>query len=169
MANPAFIKNIYLSDQNPSDMSEEIALSNGKNFYEYLSKYLNNEFTPVGVVAAGKIAFNGEFKPTDVVPEDLKVRILAYFNTDERKKWLARQLYLLTGVNQVKNFSEDSGDDTLSLLNWLFNRNGTKHDVMSGPSPLSVDLKMPVAGGARRRRRTRTQKKRSRRSRKHRR
>ena len=172
MENPPFVKNQFWPGNNPEDMSDEIALANGRQLYDfYLPKYLNDEIKGLGENAHAKISYIPGFKPTDVVPPDLKVRILEYFNTDERKKWLGRQLYLLTAFNREKDFTNDIGDDTPMLLNWLFNRNGMTHPIpLVAPSPLSADLKMPdAAGGARRRRRTRAHKKRSRRSRKHRR
>jgi len=159
MALPDYVKNVHDPNREANDMDDATALANGNFLVEYMKHYLNNNFD--FDIAGYHISILPGFRPTDSVDAAKRAAILAYFSTDDKKRWLGRQLYLLTGFNGVK--VDDTGDDTPYLLNWLFRRPAaTDMGLMLRPSQLPQDLRQN--GGRMRRTRRRRQRRQRQRS-----
>jgi hypothetical protein len=121
----AFTKNQYLLTLDPNTIDDDLALKNGEFLFNYLKVYLNNEDR----VKQRSIP---ALLPSDTVDPTRIKNIITYFSSDENKRWLARQMYL---VNSYSGVIDDSyaalQDDVMMFLNWLTNRNAYKAPMMS--------------------------------------
>jgi len=129
-------------DKDPSEMTDDIALANGTFLLGKLESYLNNIPFPVFQIPG--------FIPTDIVTQEKKDAILGYFTTDDRKRWLGRQLYLWNVFPNRIESDQFPGlmDDIPMFFNWLTDRPSQKA-YMNGDTPLRFLL--PAQGGRRRR------------------
>lgn len=141
---PPFVKSQIEDnkDKDPSEMTDAIALANGSFLLEKLQSYLNN--IPFQVFQIPVLI------PTDVVTPEKRDAILGYFTTDDRKRWLGRQLYLWNVFPNRIEGDQFPGlmDDIPMFFNWLTDRPSQKA-YMNGDTPLRFLL--PAQGGRRRR------------------
>jgi hypothetical protein len=121
----AYTHNSNFQGLDINNISDDLALSNGNFLYNYLKLYLNND----SIVKTKSIQV---LLPHDTIIQDRIDKILYFFSTDDNKKWLSRQMYL---VNNYSGIIDDTyvalQDDVLLFFNWLTNREGYKAPMIS--------------------------------------
>lgn len=117
-----YYTNKYLPHLRESDITDQLAESNGEELYGDLKNYLDfNTKSSYFTFKPKEIsAFDYSKVASNELPDNVKRRILQQFDNKKCKIWLGRQYYMFSTLTNINRRSKR--DDVIMFFNWVTNR-----------------------------------------------